>query len=91
MILFNTTFMVDDGVHDDFIRWVKADHLPACEELSLLDGQKFFKLLDSDEPGATTYCIQYFIDSDLNYENFIKDVDSATKLHLSKRQDNTAI
>ncbi len=84
MILYNTTFLVEDAVLDDFIKWVKDDHLPTCEDLSLLEGQKFFKLLHNEEDGAGTYCIQYFLSSDVAYNKFVNEDDYEIKRSLTK-------
>lgn len=58
-IIYNVTINVDESIHDEWIKWMKEDHIP-----KMLNTGKFHKALMSEvlvneEMGGVTYSIQY--------------------------------
>ena len=63
MYIYNVTINIDESVHDQWVDWMKSDHIPA-----MLDTGKFTKALMTrvmveEEMGGITYSIQYTTDS----------------------------
>lgn len=62
MILYNVTMNVEDEVHDDWMQWIRTQHIPALMNTGLFVEHKMLRLLsETDEAVGTTYAIQYFL------------------------------
>lgn len=59
MIIFNTTFHVDDSVHDDYLGFIREIYIPRASESGFLrDGRLARILSQTGEPG-TNYALQF--------------------------------
>ena len=58
MIIYNVTVNVDDSIQDEWIAWMKKEHIQAVLDTGLFTGYRFTKVLVEEESG-TTYSIQY--------------------------------
>ena len=59
MIIYNVTINVQEDIHDEWLKWMKEEHIP-----DMLDTKKFSKALMTkvmvQEPmGGITYSVQY--------------------------------
>lgn len=64
MIQYNVTVNIDDSVHDEWLEWMKNEHLPMVMETGLFRRYAMFRILSrqEDETGVT-YAIQYLAES----------------------------
>lgn len=71
MILYNVTVNVDEHVNDEWLSWMKDEHIPAVMETGYFVNFKFFRILSRME-GETghTYSIQYFANTLEDYETY---------------------
>ena len=72
MILYNITFTVATEIEDDFVTWMKADHIPAIFATGMFTDHGFYRLMNSTADGFTNYSIQFFAESTaklIEYEN----------------------
>lgn len=62
MILYSVTVNIDKNVHDEWLDWVKEEHIPAILKTGLIMENKMLKLLTEEEgnPGIT-YSFQFFL------------------------------
>ena len=60
MILYNVTVKVEHSVHDDWLEWMQAVHIPDVLATGLFTEYKLCRLLGVDESDGTTYAVQYF-------------------------------
>ncbi len=63
MYIYNVTINVQEDIHDDWLNWMKNEHIP-----DMLKTEKFTKALMTkvmvNEPmGGITYSVQYTTDS----------------------------
>lgn len=63
MYIYNVTINIDESVHDDWLHWMKEEHIP-----DMLATGKFSKALMSrvmieEEMGGITYSVQYTAES----------------------------
>ncbi len=70
MYIYNVTINIDDSIHDDWLEWMKSEHIPA-----MLDTGKFSKALMTrvkieEEMGGVTYSVQYRTDSKATLEKY---------------------
>ena len=70
MILYNTTFVVDDSVNDEWITWFKEEHINDYLESKCFLGARFGQVTSHVEPGMQTYSVQLFVNDDLTLDQF---------------------
>ena len=45
MLIYNTTFQVDDEVHDNFLIWIKESYIPEVEKHGALRAPRICRVL----------------------------------------------
>lgn len=58
MLIYNTTFHVEDSVHDNFLIWLKESYMPMVETFGLLKSPRLCKVLSHHDEG-TAYSMQW--------------------------------
>jgi len=64
MIVYNTTISVEEDIEQDWLRWIKGEHIPEIMATGFFVSHKLLKLLN-EQPDATgvTYAVQYEVNS----------------------------
>ena len=70
MILYNTTFIVEHEVHDDWFEWLKAEHINDYLKSNCFIGARLGKITSHVEPGAVSYSLQLFVNDELTLDKF---------------------
>ena len=70
MIIYNVTTKVTWAIHDAWLEWMKLVHIPEVMGTGLFSGNRFVRLLETDDEDGPTYAIQYFMDSMEEYDNY---------------------
>lgn len=70
MYIYNVTINIEQGIHDQWLQWMKEEHIPA-----MLATGKFMKALMTrvvieEEMGGVTYSVQYTTDSKKTLEDY---------------------
>jgi hypothetical protein len=89
MIIYNVTIKIDYSITEEWLNWMKEEHMPQVLETGCFTSYKLFKLLDLDETDGITYCAQYSCESIADYERYISEYttvmrDRSTKLFGNK-------
>src|SRR6476661_6615218 len=71
MIIYNVTSKVTWAIHDAWLEWMKLVHIPEVMGTGLFSGNRFVKLLESDDEEGPTYAIQYYLDSLDEYNTYL--------------------
>lgn len=58
MIIYNVTVKISNAKHDDWVKWMKDNHIPKVMATGKFTTYTFSKILVDDEDG-TNYSIQY--------------------------------
>jgi hypothetical protein len=58
MIIYNVTVNIDDSVHEEWVKWMKEQHIPAVMATGYFLEYKMCRILVEEESG-TSYSIQY--------------------------------
>lgn len=72
MILYNVTVSIDLDVHDDWLRWMKEEHIPDVMATGLFIENKVARIL-AEEEGGKAYSIQYLCHSMDDYEKYQRE------------------
>lgn len=62
MLIYNTTFQVDDEVHDHFRIWIKECYIPEIEKHGTLKSPRMCRVLSHREDG-TSYSLQWEVEN----------------------------
>ena len=80
MIIYNVTTMVSHAVHDQWLAWMKEEHLPEIMATGLFERNQFMRLMDVDEQQGITYAVQFFASTIENYDSYISNHAPALRL-----------
>jgi Domain of unknown function (DUF4286) len=59
-ILYNVTIIIDHAVHDEWLAWMKSEHIPAVLATGQFTGHTMSRILeDEHNADGVTYAIQY--------------------------------
>tara|TARA_R100000935_G_C2775274_1_gene139384 strand:+ start:66 stop:380 length:315 start_codon:yes stop_codon:yes gene_type:complete len=73
MYIYNVTINIQEDVHDEWVNWMKNEHIP-----DMLRTDKFIKalmtrVLVEEQMGGITYSIQYTLESKEMLERYYKE------------------
>lgn len=80
MIIYNVTTMVSHPVHDQWLKWMKEEHLPEIMSTGLFQRNQFMRLMDVDEQQGITYAVQFFASTIEDYNTYISNHAPALRL-----------
>lgn len=69
MILYNVTVNVEPDVHQEWLQWMREEHIPRVMAAGKFVDHKLCRILNRDEEGPT-YSVQYFAASMEAYEAY---------------------
>jgi hypothetical protein len=73
MVIYNVTVKVDQSIADDWLAWMKQDHIPAILATKCFTGHKLVQVLELDDSEGPTYAVQYFADNLDDYKTYISE------------------
>jgi hypothetical protein len=59
MIVYNVTVNIEEGVHDEWLRWMREVHIPDVMRTGCFTENRMFRVLADEDSGGMTYSIQY--------------------------------
>ena len=73
MILYNVTVSVEKNISEQWIKWMKTEHIPEVMATRCFKDYKLLHLETEtpDNPGIT-YCIQYWCKSKAELNNYLE-------------------
>jgi hypothetical protein len=60
MLLYNVTVGIDKDVEQEWLYWMKTEHIPEVMRTNLFTDYKIYKVLHDQDEGSISYSIQYF-------------------------------
>jgi hypothetical protein len=72
MIIYNVTIKVHNSIHNDWLQWLKEEHVLDIMQTNCFSQYRIMKLLEIDDTEGPTYAIQYFAESKSLYNNYIE-------------------
>tara|TARA_R110002033_G_scaffold22878_1_gene54764 strand:- start:78 stop:404 length:327 start_codon:yes stop_codon:yes gene_type:complete len=73
MIIYNVTVNVDDSVHEDWLYWMRNEHIPEILATGKFLKALMTKVLVEEEMGGKTYSIQYTAKSKDSLTRYYKE------------------
>ncbi|HCO67438.1 MAG TPA: DUF4286 domain-containing protein [Dysgonomonas sp.] len=59
MLIFNTTFHIDDSVHDEYLAYLKDTYIPAALAGNLLEQPSLARIESRHEENGVSYALQF--------------------------------
>lgn len=72
MIIYNVTIHLQEGIHAEWLQWLKEVHIPAVLATQCFTGSRILRLLETDESEGPTYAVQYTAESKSLYNLYIE-------------------
>lgn len=73
MIVYNVTVNVEFSIIQEWLNWLKTEHIPDIINTGCFTHATIFRLLEVDETEGPTYAIQYFAESKSLYNSYIQN------------------
>ncbi len=71
-IIYNVTIQVDKTIADDWLTWLKNDHIPEIMRTGCFKEYRIVRLLEVDESEGSTYAVQYTAESKADYNRYVE-------------------
>ncbi|MBK7433138.1 MAG: DUF4286 family protein [Chitinophagaceae bacterium] len=72
MFIYNVTLKVQDAIKDEWLNWLKEEHLPEVLGTGCFSGATILQILELDNTEGPTYAIQYRAESKALYNRYIE-------------------
>ena len=59
MIIYNVTINIQEDIHDEWVTWMKKEHIPDMLGTGKFSKALMTKVLVKEEMGGITYSVQY--------------------------------
>jgi hydroxyethylthiazole kinase-like sugar kinase family protein len=79
MIIYNVTTKVDPAIKNDWINWIKAEHIPDIIATGCFTNATIAQLLEVDDSEGPTYTIQYHAESKAQYNFYTEKFDAVMR------------
>lgn len=73
MYIYNVTLSVEEEAHNEWVRWMKAIHIPDMLATGKFSCALMVRVMTEAEPGSITYAVQYITDSKVTLERYYKE------------------
>jgi len=70
MIIYNVTSNIDGSIHDEWLTWMKTEHIPQVLATGKFEKATFVRVLVEEELGGVTYSVQYKANSRAHLEAY---------------------
>lgn len=73
MIIYNVSVKTDLRIAEDWVEWMKQEHIPEIIATGCFTHATLARLIEADESEGITYVVQYHADSKALYNRYIRD------------------
>jgi hypothetical protein len=73
MIIYNVTSNIDESIHQQWLTWMKEEHIPQVLATGKFEKATLVRVLVEEEMGGVTYSVQYKTNSRTALEAYYKE------------------
>jgi len=73
MIIYNVTIKVTHSIADDWLVWLRDEHIPDILNTGCFTDARVLRLMEVDESDGPTYAVQYHAESKALYNRYIQE------------------
>ncbi len=72
MIVYNVTTKVTPAIQQQWLQWIKEEHIPDIINTGCFTNATVLQLLETDDSEGSTFTVQYFAESKALYNNYME-------------------
>ena len=72
MFVYNVTIKIQDAIKEEWLAWLKEEHIPEVIGTGCFKQATILRLLEIDDTEGPTYAIQYQAESKALYNQYIE-------------------
>ncbi len=72
MYIYNVTIKISLSIEQEWLAWMKNEHLDEVIATGMFDKYSFLELIDPADEDSKTYIAQYFTDGEDRYNQYIE-------------------
>lgn len=91
MLLYNTSYLLDQELEDIFVEWMKTKFIPLLKETGTFSNNYFCKVMVAKDDGGLTYSLQLLFKTREQLEKYINNFESRTKAVFNAKFQNQVI
>jgi len=73
MIIYNVTVKVESSIADNWLTWLKEEHIPDVINTGCFTHATILRLLETDDADGPTYAVQYHAQNHTHYNRYIEN------------------
>lgn len=73
MYIYNVTINVEEAIHEDWVKWMKEEHIPEMLGTGKFKKALMTRVMVTEAMGGITYSIQYTTENKANLEKYYKE------------------
>lgn len=91
MIIFNTTFLVEDDILDNYIRFMKETYIATASDSGFLHEPRFCLIHSQHEESGSSYSLQFRVKNVDTLNHWFATEGQALQTELTARFGNKAL
>jgi hypothetical protein len=85
MYIYNVTLSIDKTIEDQWVPWMKTEHIPHVMATGLFTEHKFFKVLSHDDPATSSFCVMYTTPALDNFVRYLNEFAPALRGEVDQK------
>ncbi len=73
MIVYNVTTKIDHTIHEQWLRWLREEHIPEMIQTGCFHEARVLRILETDESDGPTYAVQYHAETERFYQQYLEN------------------
>jgi hypothetical protein len=79
MVIYNITIQVEIPIAEDWLSWLKEEHIPEVLQTGCFVKHQLVKLMDADESESITYAVQYYAENKMQLDLYLEQYAAALR------------
>jgi hypothetical protein len=72
MIIYNVTIKIQNSIHQQWLIWLKDEHIPEILNTGCFTQSNVLQLLETDDSEGPTYAVQFHAESKAQYNRYLE-------------------
>ena len=85
MLIFNTTYLVSDKVHNIWLQWIREEHVPFMLESTYFSQPQVTRIITSAEQDGTSFSVQFHVRDMSTLRRWNQEFNAAFKANCSEK------
>ena len=73
MVIYNVTIKIEPAIKNEWLHWLREDHIPDILATGCFTKARIFHLLEMEESDGITFAVQYEAKEKSDYERYLSE------------------